>query len=163
MSNLLLRNISLLKGNYYSPQHQEHVSDSTLTTTLISYNDSKRRINFYPPNECMATHRLKSTTINNIENMITYYQIYYFSYFLTYFHINIFYSNLLLLKRKSNRHIILWYKLHWIIFHQKLPFIYIKKFILNSCHLQLFKLIILFTHTLFKTIKAFQKLAKHII
>ena len=59
MSNLLLRNISLLQRNYYSPQHQEHASASILTTTLTSYIASKRRINFYPPHECMTTHRLE--------------------------------------------------------------------------------------------------------
>ncbi|CAF2161793.1 unnamed protein product [Brassica napus] len=36
ITSIISRNISLLKENYYSPQHQEHVSASTLTTTLIS-------------------------------------------------------------------------------------------------------------------------------
>ncbi|CAN6841001.1 unnamed protein product, partial [Brassica oleracea] len=39
----VLRNISLLHGNYHLPQHKERAS--TLITTLISYNASKRGIN----------------------------------------------------------------------------------------------------------------------
>ena len=42
----MLTNISLLQKNYHSQPHQDRAF--TLTTTLISYNASKRGIKCYP-------------------------------------------------------------------------------------------------------------------
>ncbi|CAF1764119.1 unnamed protein product [Brassica napus] len=46
-----------MKGNYHSQPHKDHAF--TLTTTLISYNASKRGINCYPKPDGITPHGIE--------------------------------------------------------------------------------------------------------
>ena len=53
----MLTNISFLQGNYHLQPHLDHAS--SLTTILISYNASKRGINYYPKPDAKTPHGIK--------------------------------------------------------------------------------------------------------
>ena len=53
----MLTNIPLLQGNYHSQPHQDRAF--TLTTTLISYNASKRGINCHPKSDGITPHGIE--------------------------------------------------------------------------------------------------------